>query len=198
MFSQKCQLMILSFFFTVVVVNDGYAQDKVVVVPLSSSTPAVAAWAGGDQSITLSATDTIVRTITLNLPSKGLVIVNASGYCNFFNSSDVTSFCRCSVSQGSTIDFNNLVIAGSDSSAKPTTNYMAWGDTRAFPLDAGTQAFNLVCDASASDNLVHVDDTQINAVFHAMPTIIVPTASASLDAKDAAGCVENYDPTKCN
>ncbi|MBU4236507.1 MAG: hypothetical protein KKI01_09290 [Proteobacteria bacterium] len=198
MFSQKCQLMILSFFFTVVVVNDGYAQDKVVVVPLNSSTPVVAAWDGGEQSITLSATDTIVRTITLNLPSKGLVVVNASGYCSFFNSSDVTSVCRCSITQGSVINFISLVIAGSDSATKPASDYMPWAATRAFPLAAGTQTFNLVCDAYASDNLARVSDTQINAVFHSMPAIVVPPASASLDVNDAASCADNYDPTKCN
>ncbi|MDO8945567.1 MAG: hypothetical protein Q7U88_00260 [Desulfocapsaceae bacterium] len=196
MFSRKYHLMILSLLFTVVVVNAGYAQDKVVVVPLNSSKPAVAAWDGGNQNLTLSVTDKIVRTITLNLPSKGLVIVNASGYCDFYDTSDVTSYCRCSISQGSVVDYNNLMISGTSTSAKPTSDYMPWGATRAFPLDAGTQTFNLVCNAS--DNLIIIGDTQINAVFHSMPDIIVPTASASLDVKDAAGCVDNYDPTKCN
>lgn len=196
MLSRKYHVMILSLLFAVVVVSSGYAQDKVVVVPLNSSDPAVAAWAGGPQSMALSSADQIVRTITLNLPGKGLVMVNASGYCNFYYTADPASYCRCSISQGSTVDFSNLMIAGSDDPLRPVPDFMAFGATRAFPLNTGTQTFNLVCNGVASDNLVSVDDTQINAVFHSMPAITV-LPPASLDAQDAASCIDNYDPTKC-
>jgi hypothetical protein len=190
--------MILSLFFTVVVANAGYAQDKVVVVPLNSSKPAVAAWDGGDQHMKLSSASQIVRTITLNLPSKGLVIVNASGFSHFYSTTDLSSYCFCSITQGSAIDYSSLIATGSATDLKPTSDYLAWGATKAFPLDAGDQTFNLACIGVASDNNVYVDDTQINAVFHSMPDIIVPTASASVDVNDAAGCVDNDDPTKCN
>ncbi len=197
MLSRKYQVMILSLFFAVVVVSPGYAQDKVVVVPLNSSAPAVAAWAGGEQDMVLSSEDQIVRTITLDLPSKGLVMVNASGYCDFYSTADTSPVCRCSISQGSTLEFSSLIIAGSDH-LKDVSDFIPFGATKAFPLNAGTQTFNLVCDSVATDNLVGVGDTQINAVFHSMPSITVPQAPVSLDAKDAASCIDKFDPTKCN
>jgi hypothetical protein len=44
--------------------------------------------------------------------------------------------------------------------------------TRAFPLAAGTQVFNLVCNTFSGT--VEVDNSNLNAVFYYMPEISIP------------------------
>ena len=48
-----------------------------------SAKPAGADFVGGDQSIFLTAENTVVREVTITAPAAGVVIVNASGFFDF-------------------------------------------------------------------------------------------------------------------
>lgn len=181
------------FFFLLITLSStqGNAHNQAVVIPLSSSSHAVAGYDGGSQYERMSIADTVYRTVTLELPGKGLVIVNASGY--FTSSSATDDNARCSITQDTSIEMTHLMVSGFVG-----TNSVEWapfGMTRAFPLEAGRHTFNLVCEsvqgASPWRN-IHIKDSQLNAVFYSMPAITIPAAREINDAcsKNPQSCGE--------
>ncbi len=149
------------------------AADKVVVIPMntSSSSPAIAGWAGGDQYETLTTTWTLYRTVTLELPGKGLVIVNASGHFQRIGTADSTGV--CAISQGTLSDNDHWLIAGPMNVANAIDN-LPFGTTRALPLDAGPQTFNLICKKLSETGTIALRNSHLNAVFHSIPNITIP------------------------
>jgi hypothetical protein len=116
---------------------------------------------GGNQTVTLTSTDTTVRSISVSMPNSGYVVVNASGY--FYENSG-TSTLRCSITEGTTIDFNALIYANLDAADVRTDN---WGATRTFFYSsAGTRTFRVVCDAFTGGGAVN--DVQLNGIY--LPT----------------------------
>ena len=183
MIQRKPIVFVLVFLFAASMVGTVYAQTKAVVIPLNSSKPAVAGWAGGDQNITLTDADQVIRTVTLELPGNGLVIVNASG--TFFNFGTTNSIGRCSITQGTSWESSNVFLTA-DISSTSGVKYAAFGATRAFPLAAGTQTFNLVCDCNAGDT-ISILRTQLNAVFHSIPDIAIPAPLSPLHGEEPCG-----------
>jgi len=120
-------------------------------------------FAGGDQVVNLTGTDTTVRDVAITAPSSGRVIVIASGYF-YFHSTSVDGG-RCSITTGTAVDFSNLIIAGERTG--DSTYYVPFVGTRGFSVGAGTTTFRLVCDSYSGT--VSVEDTQMTAMF-------VPTA----------------------
>lgn len=184
MLSRKYQVMILSLLFAVVVVSSGYAQDKVVVVPLNSSAPAVVAYTEADTDVNIGLlTDTIVSTVTLEAPGKGLVIVNASANTLLFGATN--AYVECNLTQGTAvggIHFNEgYVTQGS--------YWNPWGMTRAFPVNPGSQTFNLVCFYGGVASAHYIQDPIMNAVFYSSPSIVVPLAQATSSMANS-GCNE--------
>lgn len=126
------------------------------VAPLVNS---VAATAGGDQILTLSAADTVVRSISLMPPKDGTVIVNTSAYVKASSAAEVIA--RCSITTGSLIDNSNLqnqnVPGGADSQE-------VIGSTRGFPVVGGVLfTANLVCDLFTGT--ANIRDSQMTALF---------------------------------
>jgi len=123
------------------------------VAPLVNS---VAATSGGDQRVTLTTTDQIIRSVSLMPPANGVVLVNSSSY--FYGGSGLTA--RCSLTTGTAVDYNYLQIA-----QVPSSDYAVTGGTRGFDVTKGVLlTVNLVCDSSA--NVAgEVNDTNLTAIF---------------------------------
>jgi hypothetical protein len=102
------------------------------------------AFAGGgvEQNIQLSSTPTIVRSVTVNAPAAGKVIVNASGFFSFSDALDADSV-RCEITTATTIVNPNAILA--QESANQAMFLVPFGPTRGFNVPAGNTTFNLVC-----------------------------------------------------
>jgi len=167
-------IVVFSLLLFILLSGTGYGHQQAVVIPLNSSRTAVAGYDQGDLNEPLGAIDEVVRTVTLDLPNNGLVIVNISGYWTWSGATDRRSAVRCSITQGNTVDFNSLIIAGSDISDM-VADYVPFAGTRAFPLEKGTQTFNFVCDTfGAVDDELIASDVNMNAVYHYAPNISIP------------------------
>ena len=98
----------------------------------------------GDQQSFVLSTDVItqVRTVTINVPATGNVIVNASGYFQF-GDPNVTEYAKCTISNTPLPIEQHAVYA---SEAWPNSmNSFPFGITRSFPVTAGSATFNLFC-----------------------------------------------------
>jgi hypothetical protein len=120
----------------------------------------VAAYAGGNQLVELTPADVVVRSVTLNAPVPGRVIINASGYF-LFQSAVAADGARCSITTTEEVDFNRLIIAGE--SAVSSTTSLPFSGTRGLAVAGGPVAINLVCDEFTGDT--SVGDTQLTAIF---------------------------------
>lgn len=119
-----------------------------------------AVFADGNQSITLTATPAVMRTVTLTAPTAGIVVVNASGY--FKLQSTANDAPRCSIVTGTTVDFNSLIIAD-DGGSVASTAFVPFAATRGFSVSAGAFTVNLVCELATG--AVDVRDTLLTATF---------------------------------
>jgi hypothetical protein len=116
-------------------------------------------FASGDQVVSLVATDTTVRSVTISAPASGRVIVNASGYFSL-NSAAVDTG-RCSITTGTALDFTHLIITGERTGTAMT--FIPFGATRGFNVGAGNTTFRLVCNEFAGT--VTVSDTSLTATW---------------------------------
>ena len=114
-------------------------------------------FAGGDQNAALSDTPAVMRSVTITAPAAGVVIVNASGYFNFQSTSGTG---RCSITTSVFVDFNAVATANG---GPGDDQRVPFGTTRGFEVDAGTTAFNLVCDEFTGD--VRLFDSQMTAMY---------------------------------
>lgn len=112
---------------------------------------------GGNQTISLTNTDMIVRTLSVTLPTDGFCVINASGTYGLSPSSTV----NCSITTGTTAD-NDYEIYSSRGSSATSNSWEAWGATRGFSQTAGTTDYNLVCVEVTGS--VRVDDTNLTAM----------------------------------
>lgn len=184
--AQICGYLVL--IILIVAANHTSADNKVVVVPLNSSTPMTVGYVGGDQTIYITDADQVVRTITLDIPNNGLVIVNATGHATWAVSSDRTSAARCSISQGTEIDYLCLSVVGSEGTNTNEDN-LSISISRAFPLEKGRQTFNLVCDAWESSDSILLRDFNMHAVYYYVPDIPLPR----MVSNDASLSTHNCD-----
>ncbi len=121
----------------------------------------VTAAVGGQQSLALTSDDVVVRSLTLNAPTPGRVIVNASGYF-YFQSAAVADVARCSITTGEALDADRLILAGE--SAVAATTFVPFSGTRGITVPGGGPVtLNLVCDEFSGT--VSVSDTQMTAIF---------------------------------
>ncbi len=131
----------------------------------------------------------VIRTVTLEAPRKGLVVVNVSA--NTFTLSAAASYLQCSITQGTSL--GNIKMQEGYITTPPN-HWNPWGMTRAFPVDAGSQTFNLCCAGSTGMN---VQDAIMNAVFHSVPSIVVPApALLAPEQANISGCDES--DVSCN
>ena len=125
--------------------------------------PSLSAFASGDQSLELTGTDAVVRSVTMNIPAAGRVIATASGYFDFLDSSAVIERGRCSITTGTTVDFTHLIIQSDFGTTTVGGVFSTFSGTRGFDVPAGSVTVNLVCDEFAGN--VQVGDTSLTALF---------------------------------
>jgi len=148
------------------IANNAVTSTNIVngsVTTADLAAPPLAAFASGDQSVTLTATAVVVRSVTMNIPAAGRVIATASGYFDFLDSSTTLERGRCSVTTGATIDFTHLIIQSDFATTTVGGVFSAFSGTRGFDVPAGSLTLNLVCDEFAGN--VEVQDTSLTALF---------------------------------
>lgn len=117
-------------------------------------------YAGGNQTISLTTTAKIARTISVSMPTAGHCVLNASGS---YRRSAVGTLGYCSVTKGTTVDF--AAVASSDGDNATDDEWSAWGLTRGFSQAAGTTKYNLVC--STFSGTAQLWDSSLTAVCSA-------------------------------
>jgi len=147
----------------------------------------IAVFSGGDQRVSLTGTDTVVRSVSLSAPSAGVVIVTASGYA-WFQGTGHDSL-RCSITTGTSLDFSYLIHTNDHGSTLTINDPAQFASTRGYNVSAGSHTYRLVCDAPLGT--LAVDDTNINALF-------IPTAGG-LAAPPSPDVDSNPvpDPNEC-
>ena len=119
----------------------------------------VAAYSGGEQQISLTTADQVVRSVSITAPVAGKVIVDSSGYVWLASGTDVIA--RCSLTTGSTLDpaaYQYVEIHSTGSASDVVSG------TRGYDVAAGqTLTVNLVCDEHTGQ--AAVSDTWISAIF---------------------------------
>lgn len=113
-------------------------------------------FSSGDQLLDLTASDQIVRSVTITAPRPGVVIVNASGT---FLYSFASGRSRCSITTGTTWDLSHLIIA----EGSADVSYVPFATTRGYSVDQGSTTFNLVCDEI--QGTVSISDTSLTAIY---------------------------------
>ena len=119
-----------------------------------------AQFAGGGQPRPLTPTAAVVRSINITAPTAGTLIVSASGYFAFPDTSTLDA-ARCSITTGTAVDFSHLIVF-----AENTANGMShvpFGATRGFSVPAGTHTINLVCEEAFGDTAI--GGTEVTAMF---------------------------------
>ena len=116
-------------------------------------------FSGDDQDIALTATDTIVRSVTIVAPAAGIAIVNASGYG--YANTIADALARCSITTGNSLDSNAFIYMRMDGTVMNSSD--AFGATRGFDVAAGSNTYNLVCDGTTG--APHIADTNMTAIF---------------------------------
>jgi hypothetical protein len=142
----------------IVALKAGVATNTSAVSGLHNS---MSAYAGGDQELVLDS-GAVVRTVSLMPPSNGKVIVNSSGYV--FVEDAAGAIIRCSITQGTDLDFTALQFAQIPPSSSPQFDSDVIAGTRGYDVAQGVLfTVNLVCDRFSGN--AKVSDTWLSAIF---------------------------------
>ncbi|MBN1580409.1 MAG: hypothetical protein JXA89_06875 [Anaerolineae bacterium] len=145
---------------------DGYHADELFCT---------GSFSGGDQEEQLTTTDKIVRSVVIDAPAPGIVIVNASGFADF-NGSDLDAI-SCSITPETTVDTNYQMLSSDFGATSSTSQLAPFALTRGFDVSSGTYTYNLVCKLGTASSLVEAQDTNINAIF--IPSALAGTSFIS-------------------
>jgi hypothetical protein len=137
------------------IANGSVAPEDLAV----TAKPSGGNYSGGNQNMSLTVAPTIVRSVTVNAPANGLVIVNASGYV--YTDDAVTTIARCSLTTGTELEADYFIFMKMEGNVSEESD--AFGATRGFPVTAGPTTFNLVCDEFSGDGVIA--DTQMTAIY---------------------------------
>jgi hypothetical protein len=113
-----------------------------------------------NDTIPLTATDAVIRTVSINAPVAGKILLTASGYFNL-NSALAIDEARCSISTGTTHVFANSTYVRER--AAGAMDIVPFAITRGFAVSAGVNTFNLICDELSGD--VGVERSALTAIF---------------------------------
>ncbi len=144
-------------------VSSANITDASVTVADLAAPPRIA-FDSGEQSLALTATDVVVRSVTLTAPAAGRIIVNATGAFNF-NSNAIADSARCSITTGTLVDLTHNIVGAETASL--AVNFVPFAGTRGFDVTAGPNTFNLVCEEFSGD--VSVEDSSMTAIYVATP-----------------------------
>jgi hypothetical protein len=157
--------------------------EKVVVIPLGSSdVPNTAQFSGGDQSFGLTVNqDDIVRSITINAPVDGTILITASGGA-WFKSANWDRALG-SITDSTTVNVKYVIAVNDFSNTLVSSNvYQSFAGTRGFKVVAGTYIYNLVFHLHAGS--IDIRDSNMTAIFipDSVSTILPVTAALSVDS----------------
>ena len=145
------------------------AQKSVVVVPLHSedAVPGIAAFASQSGQMQV-ANNSVIVSVSMTFPSKGIVIVNVSGSTMVATQEFIAVPCSINKNR-STVDFSNewqtrLQFFGERDFSSEGTFTLPFSGTRGFNVSSGTDTFMLVCSVLQGDN-VQIRSAQITASF---------------------------------
>jgi hypothetical protein len=120
----------------------------------------VAAYAGGNQTVTVGRTSKVVRSVSLTPPAPGLVIVNATANVQETVTGDETA---CSITTGVSTDSSYLLWWESSGGNNETAQLAG---TRGFPVTGSTPfTANLVCAHDGIAATSNVRDSALTAIF---------------------------------
>jgi hypothetical protein len=121
--------------------------------------PAGADFTGPTDINPLPGADTVVASITMNLPGPGMVILNSGGYAEF---DDNPSSVTCSITKQTSIPSQPRVIAQNHDLSN--ARRMPIATTRGFrETSGGTKTYNLVCVTNVGS--AEVNDVILTAIF---------------------------------
>ena len=126
----------------------------------SNAKPARGSFVGGTRFSSLSSLDLIVRSTTINAPSAGIVIANATAEMNFLFAGTL----QCSLTTGDTIDPDHLASRRGSGGQD-----IGMAITRGFEVPAGSTTINLVCSED--------DDAELDIYFSSLTALFAPMAS---------------------
>jgi hypothetical protein len=138
---------------------DTAADLSAATFPTSGRYP-LAVHAGGDQDEGVTATNEVMRSVSLTAPVDGTVIVNSTA-----NAFEGTAFdaVGCSITTGTTTDFDFLQIWASPGSDGPVAQLAG---TRGFDVTAGQAlTVNLVCAHFGASGSSSILDSALTAIF---------------------------------
>jgi hypothetical protein len=176
----------LSLFFIIVSFKTGFAQDRVVVIPMGSSSKMTASAAGGNQEISLTTANAqSVRSVTITVEKDGIVIVNASCYVELTGALGSNPVFRAFINDSESLNHSAQMTYGDSVNSNYT--YSTVSGTRAFVVTPGTYTYYLYVDMWAGTAILR--DSQINALFIPGEN---PVVSSGALAKEKA-CHEGPD-----
>lgn len=120
-----------------------------------------ATFISGDQFVSITGTE-VVRSLTIDAPVAGKVVVFATGIIGFTGNTAVQDFAICSITTGTAVEAAHQ-IAASDGGATVTSIYESFAGTRGFNVAAGAFAVNLVCQESTGS--IGIGDSSLSAIF---------------------------------
>lgn len=143
--------------------------------------PGGAAFSELNGQVALEPTATLLRKITINAPSKGIVIANASGNPIYFSSTDPeTIYCTITQDGDSQIQYVFEIISSQTGSANE--NYdVPISLTRAFKVKKGKTRLYFLCRERNANNTVNMQDPVLAAFF--VPGIYGTAVSEFPEAK---------------
>lgn len=116
--------------------------------------------AGGDDSESVDAVPEVVRSVTIDAPRPGTVVVNSS-----FTMYEPTPLhgVVCSITTGTAIDLQAQQVGQAGTNAY----YEQMSGVRTFDVGIGTHTFNLVCGhfGGGSSEVSHIQDSALSALF---------------------------------
>lgn len=149
-----------------------HAQKSVVVVPLPSedAVPGVAAFANQANSELLTGENSVIVSLSMTFPSKGKVIINASGHTAVFTQEFIAVPCSINKNR-STVDFSSnnvwqtrLQFFGERDFSTQGGFALPFSGTRGFNVNTGTDTFMLVCSLLDGEN-VQIRGSHLTAMF---------------------------------
>ncbi|MEZ5293088.1 MAG: hypothetical protein R2745_18550 [Vicinamibacterales bacterium] len=133
--------------------------------------PTRLAWSGLTAApVRLTTASTVIRSVTLQVPASGQVLVNASGLFTFRPSAIIPllgGIAWCSISTGTSVEASQYLYAAQTRTLQTTGSFhvtdIPFAGTRVYAVAAGTFTVNLVC--TSPDSQVDVYTAGLSALF---------------------------------
>jgi hypothetical protein len=120
-------------------------------------------FASGDQEIDMTAADTVYRSVTLTIPAAGRVVVNASAYFDFNDTSATVELARCSITTGTALEGTHFMLSSDNGSTDGGNVFSQAAATRGFVVAPGSFTVNFVCSEFSGN--IQIQDTSLTAIF---------------------------------